>query len=110
MFTAEKLQELELSWRFCSFNVLFMTFGAFIIFRNINYQGKWLYRIIKEISRLSYGIYLMNIFLLGFSYRLIGGHFSTPVTIFLVGSSTYIACCILAKLISYLPKSKYLLG
>lgn len=109
-FTAKELIELELSWRFCSFNVVFMTFGLFIIFRKISYQGKWIYPIVKEISRLSYGIYLMHIFLLGFSYRLLSGYFSTPVTILLVGTTTITACCLLSKLLSYLPKSKYLVG
>lgn len=109
-FVATQLQELELSWRFCTFNVAFMTFGAFVILKKITFQGKWLYSIVKEVSRLSYGIYLMHIFLLGFSYKLIGGYFSTPITIALVGISTFIACCILSKLLSYLPKSKYLIG
>ncbi|PXV68074.1 surface polysaccharide O-acyltransferase-like enzyme [Dysgonomonas alginatilytica] len=109
-FTATQLQELELSWRFCSFNVVFMTFGAFVILKKITFQGKWLYGIVRQLSGLSYGIYLMHIFLLGFSYNLIGGHFSTPVTIALVGVSTFTRCCILAKLISYLPGSKYLIG
>lgn len=109
-FTAEQLQELELSWRFCSFNVVFMTFGAFVIMKKISCQKQWLYGMVKEISRLSYGIYLMHIFLLGFSYKLIVGSFSTPVTILLVGISTFIGCCLLSKLLSYLPGSKYIVG
>lgn len=109
-FTATELQELELSWRFCSFNVVFMTFGLFVIMKKINCKKEGLYSIIKEISRLSYGIYLMHIFLLGFSYKLIEGYFSTPVTIVLVGTSTFVACCALSKLLSYLPKSKYIVG
>lgn len=109
-FTATTLQELELSWRFCSFNVGLMTFGLFIIFKKISYQGKWVYGIVQEISRLSYVIYLMHIFLLGFSYQLLGGYFSTPVTILLVGSSTIVSCCILSKLLTYLPGSKYITG
>lgn len=109
-FTAEQLQELELSWRFCSFNVVLMTFGAFVIIKKISCRKQGLYGMVKEISRLSYGIYLMHIFLLGFSYKLIGGSFSTPVTILLVGTSTFIGCCLLSKLLSYLPGSKYIVG
>lgn len=109
-FTAQQLQELELSWRFCSFNVVFMTAGVFVMMKKITRGRKWLYGIVKEISRLSYGIYLMHIFLLGFSYRLFEGCFSTPVTIVLVGISTFMGCCLLTKLLSYLPRSKYLVG
>lgn len=109
-FTATTLQELELSWRFCSFNVVFMTLGLFLMIKKISFEKGWIYRFVHEISRLSYGIYLMHIFILGLSYRLITEYFSTPITILLVGTTTFIACCILTKLLSYLPGSKYLIG
>ncbi|WP_307996326.1 acyltransferase family protein [uncultured Bacteroides sp.] len=109
-FTATQLQELELSWRFCSFNVVFMTFGAFVIIKKISFEKGRIYNFILQLSKLSYGIYLMHIFILGFSYKLLEGYFSTPVTILLVGTSTFCGCCILAKLLSYLPGSKYLVG
>lgn len=108
--TATKLQELELSWRFNSFNVVFMTLGVFLMMKKITFQKGTFYAAIKEISRLSYGIYLMHIFLLGFSYRLLEGYFSTPVTIVMVGTTTFVSCCVLAKVLSYLPKSKYIVG
>lgn len=110
MFSATSLRELELSWRFCSFNIAFMAAGVFVILKNVSYSKAWLYGPIREISRLSYGIYLMHIFLLGFSYRLMDGLFSTPTTILLVGISTFCACCLLAKLLSLLPGSKYIIG
>lgn len=109
-FTATQLYELELSWRFCSFNVACMTLGLFVILKKVNYSKEWLYRVIREVSRLSYGIYLMHIFLLGFSFRLLNGYFSTPVTILLVGITTFLSCCLLTKLLSYLPGSKYIIG
>lgn len=109
-FTATELQELELSWRFCSFNVVMMTFGVFVIIKKISFQRGWLYALVVQISRLSYGVYLMHIFILGFSYKILGGYFSTPVTIVLVGTSTFIGCCLLAKLLSYLPSGKYIVG
>lgn len=109
-FTATQLQELELSWRFCSFNVAFMTFGAFVIIKKISFRANWLYSPIQQLSKLSYGIYLMHIFILGFSYKIIEGYFSTPITIIIVGVSTFIACCLLTKLLSYLPGSKYIVG
>lgn len=110
MFTATQLQELELSWRFCTFNVVFMTFGVFMILKSLFRNSTQVPNIIQSLSQLSYGMYLMHIFLLGFSYRVIGGHFSTPITILLVGTTTIIGCYILSKILSYLPKSKYLIG
>lgn len=110
MLTVTTLQSLELSWRFCSFNVLFMTFGLFVILKSLFRKSQRVPDCILEVSRLSYGMYLMHIFILTFTYRLLEGYFSTPVTILLVGCFTFIGCCLLGKLLSYLPKSKYLMG
>lgn len=108
--TANTLIKLELSWRFCTFNVVMMSFGVFVILKSFFQKTQQVPRIIQELSRLSYGMYLMHIFILGFSYKLLSGYFSTPVTILIVGIVTIVSCAIVAKLLSYLPKSKYLLG
>lgn len=110
IFTANTLKELELSWRFCTFNVVLMTFGFFVILKSLFRKTLRVPRIVQELSRLSYGMYLMHIFILGFSYKLISGYFSTPITILLIGVTTIIGCVIVAKLLSYLPKSKYFIG
>ena len=109
-FTAETLQALEISWRFNTFNVVFMTFGFFVIIKALFRKTKHVPPIIQQLSKLSYGMYLMHIFILGATYKLVEGHFSTPITILLVGTITFIACFVLTKLLSYLPKSKYLVG
>lgn len=108
--TAGSLQELELSWRFCTFNVLFMTFGLFVILKSLFRNKTQVPAFIQDISRLSYGMYLMHIFVLVFTFQLLEGYFSTPVTILLVGALTFIECYLLGKLLSYLPKSKYIVG
>lgn len=109
-FTATALQELELSWRFCSFNVVLATTGVFLMLRHCTCGKGLLYAVVKEVSRLSYGVYLMHIFLLNFFYGLVEGALSTPLTIVVVGSCTFLASCLLAKLLSYLPGSKWLIG
>ena len=106
IFTAETLQQLELSWRFCNFNVIMMTTGLFIVMKQIRRPSA----LIREVSRLSYGIYLMHIFVLSGVYWCLMDTVNTPVTILLTGLTTFILCCILAKLASYLPHSKYLIG
>lgn len=107
--TSVTLQQLELSWRFCTPNVILESFGAFILIETIFRTSKD-NRIIYEISNLSYGIYLMHIFILGAVYSLFEGWFSTPVTIIVVGITTFLVCCLLTKLLSYLPFHKYIIG
>lgn len=107
--TATTLQELELSWRFCTPNVILESFGAFILIEAFFSKSKG-NRTVTGISNLSYGIYLMHIFVLGAVYTLMKGLFSTPATIALVGAATFTICCLLSKALSYLPGHKYLIG
>lgn len=108
--TSCTLQELELSWRFCTPNVIMMSFGAFVVIKAIfpRHDGK--NKVVQEISNLSYGIYLMHIFILGAVYSIIEGLFPTHTTILLVGLITFVACCVISKILSYFPFSKYLIG
>lgn len=108
--SAVELQELELSWRFCSFNVIFMATGLFLIIKKINCRNERIYGVIKQISNLSYGMYLMHIFILNVMYQLLSPYFNVPVTILLVGTLTFLSCWLLTKLLSYLPGSKYIVG
>lgn len=107
--TAETLQQLELSWRFCTPNVVLESLGAFLIIEGVFGHCKE-NRIVKSISNLSYGIYLMHIFILTAVYKVFENYFSTPVTIFLVGIITFIICYLITLLISQFPKSKYIIG
>lgn len=108
--TSETLQQLELSWRFCTPNVIMMSFGAFIIIQAIFSRNNNENKVVQEISNLSYGIYLMHIFILDAVYSLLEGLFPTHTTILLVGLLTFISCCVISRLISYLPYSKYIIG
>ena len=108
--TSLTLQQLELSWRFCTPNVIMMSFGAFIIIQTIFINKKRENPVIKDISILSYGIYLMHIFILGATYNILGNILPTQWTILLVGSVTFILCYIISKIISYIPYSKYIIG
>ena len=83
--------------------------GAFMVIQAL-FSGIAQNVVISKISRLSYGIYLMHIFLLGASYSLISGMFPTPVTILLTGVSTFVACCLLTWAISAVPYGKYIIG
>lgn len=102
--------DLELSWRFCTFNVAMMATGIFLMFKTIKNCNSFLLKIVNDISKLSYGMYLVHIFVLNFVYNSISPYFTTPVTIVLVSISTYLLSYLVMKVISFLPKSKYLIG
>ena len=107
---ATTLQELELSWRFCTPNVVLMSFGAFVVIQSLSGKRQQPGKLVTEVSSLSYGVYLMHIFVLNAVYMLIGGMWSTPLTILSVGVLTFVACILLAKVLSLLPCGKYLVG
>lgn len=108
--TAETLQQLELSWRFCTPNVILMSAGAFLVIRAL-FSRRWQEcRPVKQVSMLSYGIYLMHIFVLNAIHGLLAPLFSTPVVIVATGVATFLICCVLAKALSLLPGSRYLIG
>ncbi len=106
---ASTLQELELSWRFCTPNVVVLTTGAFLIIRGL-FEKAGDNPVIRELSALSYGIYLMHIFVLGAVYKLFDGVLSTPMTILVVGVLTFGGCIIISRLLSKLPFGKWLIG
>lgn len=107
--TSETLQQLELSWRFCTPNVVLESIGAFLIIKGIFTRTKE-NKVITSISNLSYGIYLMHIFILTAVYRILANTMSTPLTIVTVGATTFVLCYLITAMLSYLPKSKYLIG
>lgn len=107
---SDDLYVIEIFWRFCTPNVVIATFGLFMMFKAISFDNEKIYKPVLSISKLSYGMYLMHIFLLNFSYKLIHGHFSTPVEIVTIGLLTIVSCYVVAKLLSYLPGHKYILG
>ncbi len=108
--TAVTLTEIEVSWRFCTPNVVFESLGAFLVMKSLFGSVRKESRLVVSVSDMSYGMYLMHIFILGVVFNLVNGQFTTPVTIVLVGVSTFVICYMLTRLISLLPGSKYLVG
>lgn len=105
---------LEWAWEFCTPNVLLATFGAFVMFSCISQEKAP--KIITQLSKLSYGVYLMHMFFLGaIAQWFINGNQADPrIPVYLaipcIAILTYICCAITSKLISYLPGSKYIIG
>ena len=103
--------DMEMSWGFCSTGVALTTVAYFLIIRKLCSTG-WLYRhIVLPVSKRSYGIYLMHMFVL------------TPVVVWLRSMGlptvgviclgavlTYSICGAITWVFSFLPKSKYIIG
>ena len=103
---------MEWSWEFCTPNVLLATFGAFLLFTNIQKAPRW----ITALAKLTFGMYLMHIFFLAFfAGKVIGDDAAHPLlpvwlAIPVVGLLTFLCCALVTKLISLIPGSKYVIG
>ena len=116
--------ELEWSWEFCTPNVALATFGVFLLFSCIgakedgtarqDYKAP---RLVTELAKLSFGMYLMHIFLLNIAFTWASLWFGsmdasigTPLIIMTTAVLTFIGSAILTKLISLIPGSRYIVG
>ena len=103
---------LEWSWEFCTPNVLVATFGLFLLFSCIERPRA----IITELSRLSFGMYLMHLFFLApIASWFVNGNAAEPLlpvrlAIPAIALLTFLCCAVTTKLLSLLPGSKYLVG
>ena len=102
---------LETSWQFCAFGVALTTLAYFLIIRKITADGAFYRRIVLPVSKVSYGIYLMHMFVLIFFNMIVSGWgLATPLHILVTACLTFVTCAVLAKAVSYIPGSKYILG
>ncbi len=108
-FTVETVQQLELSWQTTSIAPVLMSFGAFMLIKKINHTGK-AYKIVCDISAMSYGMYLMHMLILPYVFGLCYSFMSPPVTILVTTLLTYITCYIITKIISCLKFGRYMVG
>ena len=106
------IPELELSWRFCTVNVLMMSVGLFSLIGRLRLNPTSpLTRLVTDISIKSYGMYLAHIIILNLYYQ-----WFQPVSerayivIPLIAMSTFITVYLVIWLLARLPKSKYLVG
>lgn len=105
---------LEWSWEFCTPNVLLATVGAFLMFTCIEKKQapKW----ITELSKLSFGMYLMHLFFLSnIAPIFVAGDQSNPLipvclAIPCIAILTFICCAVTSRLISRIPGSRWVIG
>lgn len=102
--------DMELSWSFASLGAALQTLAVFLLFRLIKRPCK-AYPLFAEISKLSYGIYLAHMFVLVpvFGWVKSWG-LATPLVMLTSALLTMCITALLIKLISIVPKSRYIVG
>jgi surface polysaccharide O-acyltransferase-like enzyme len=102
-----------LTWGFETINVAMITVGFFLLFRNIQParpdSAPW--KLVRNISQRSYGMYLAHIIVLNAVYGLLNGHLDNPIIkIFTIAIVAFLGTYVLISLIALLPKSKWIVG
>lgn len=101
--------DLEIGWCFCTLNCVIFTFGVFLLFTCITKPGRG-YRLVRDISEKSYGMYLMHMFFLLSYAPLISAVLPVWIAIPAIALSAYLTSYAVTKLISYIPGSKWIIG
>ena len=91
---------IEVGWAFCTLNCVALTAGTFLLFSCISIPQPP--RFIAEMSRLSYGMFLMHIFWLGLWVSVFKSTLGLPTVaaIPVIAVCTFISCFVATKLIS----------
>ncbi|MCM1448891.1 MAG: acyltransferase [Clostridiales bacterium] len=101
---------LEIGWSFCTINCVMLTAGAFILFTCI--EKSEAPRPVTEMSKLSYGMYLMHILWLGLWVKVFKDDMAlpSPAAIPAIAVATFISCFIATKLLSMIPYCSWMAG
>lgn len=103
-------QNFEVTWMFNNISIGLLTIGVFLMLFKL--PIKTLPVIVCDFSRLSYGIYLCHVMFLTWFYETLisGTHLPTPCKILSIAVLTIVSSYLLIKALSYLPKSKLVVG
>ena len=101
---------IELGWAFCTINCVMLTFGAFLLFGCI--ESEKAPAIVTDLSKLSFGIYLVHLFWLGTWVTLFKDDMAMPsvAAIPAITVATFVTSYLTCKIVSYIPGSKWLIG
>lgn len=100
---------VEIAWCFCTPNVILGTFGFFLIISTIDRPLAG-YELIKDISKKSYGMYLMHMFYLVMWSGILIPVLHVSLAIPAIALSTFISSYITTKIISLIPGGKWIVG
>lgn len=105
----QQIADLEMAWCFCIINCVVATFGAFLLFTTISrpFPG---YRLVKDISLNSYGIYLMHLLWVFAWVPVLQPLLPVGLAIPAITVCAYFSSYACVRLISMLPYSKWIVG
>ena len=108
---ANTCEEIEVSWKFDSINVILASFGVFMLLRKIECKNEIIVKIFNDIALKSYGMYLIHVFFIDLYKYLLDAPNQFPLwCIFVIGILTFITSYLVVKAISYIPYSQYIIG
>jgi len=111
--TEKLVNNLILSWGFDTINIAMMAAGLFLIFKNIQLKntGSFSIKLLGDLAAKSYGIYLAHIIVLNAVHSALAGPLSgSVIKIPIIGLCAFVITYIIIKILSYLPKSKWITG
>ena len=102
---------METTWNFCTFGVMMQTVAYFLVIRKITASGWFYTHIVQPVSKLSYGMYLMHMFVLTPVFAWVNSWgMPTPLVMIVSAMITYVTCALVTRLIAFIPKSRYIIG
>ena len=108
---ATTCEEIEVTWKFDSINVVIATFGVFLLLRKVECKNEKVVKIFNDIALKSYGMYLIHIFFLQFFKYVFDAPNQFPLwCIFVIAILTFITSYLIIKALSYIPYSQYIIG
>ena len=108
---ATTCEEIEVTWKFDSINVVIATFGVFLLLRKVECKNEKVVKIFNDIALKSYGMYLIHIFFLQFFKYVVDAPNQFPLwCIFVIAILTFITSYLVIKALSYIPYSQYIIG
>jgi surface polysaccharide O-acyltransferase-like enzyme len=113
LLNSTDVSKLELTWQFETINVAMMSIGIFLLLKDVRFSNpsSAVGAGVTDISKISYGIYLAHIMLLNFFHQLLD-QVIDPIQLKIpaIAICTFIVSYLVVKLLSLLPKSKYIIG
>ena len=108
---AKTCEEIEVTWKFDSINVIIASCGIFLLLRKVECKNQIVVKIFNDIAIKSYGMYLIHIFFLQlYAYAFDATNQFPLWCIFVIAIITFITSYLVIKGISYIPYSQYVIG
>ena len=95
--------DLEMSWEFCSTGVAMTVAAYFLLFRRLTGEGMSYAKVVRPLSEASFGVYLVHILILCPVIAAPRPHMSTPTTIVISATTTFLVSSLVCALGRKIP-------